>query len=246
MIAEELELALHNAFVNARQDRHQLIGVEHLLFAILETPSAAQVLQACGAHPDKLRGSLSANINAQTPRCAMDEDVDTQPTLGFQRAMQRAILHAQSKGKKQVVGADVLLAVLREEKSYAAQFLKQQGIEWLRVASYISHGTVDLQGQGEPGSPNQEHPGTSSEVQVVLYNDDFTPMELVVSVLGQFFGMNREEATEVMLEVHREGAAVCGLYSRQAGKELAEQVRAHARERGYPLRCEAITPKKAS
>src|SRR5215210_2959970 len=107
MIAQELEVSLHMAFVEARQKRHEFITVEHLLLALLDNPTAAEVLRACGANMDELR-------KKQTPRIAADREVDTQPTLGFQRVIQRAILHVQSSGKKEVTGANVLVAIFGE------------------------------------------------------------------------------------------------------------------------------------
>ena len=114
MIAQELEVSLHMAFVEARQQRHEFITVEHLLLALLDNPSAAEVLRACSAQVDDLRQSLSTFIKDNTPQVAGTEEVDTQPTLGFQRVIQRAIMHVQStgSGKKEVTGANVLVAIL--------------------------------------------------------------------------------------------------------------------------------------
>jgi ATP-dependent Clp protease ATP-binding subunit ClpA len=101
MIAQELEVSLHMAFVEARQQRHEFITVEHLLLALLDNPSAAEVLRACSANIDDLRKSLTNFIKDNTPQVAGTDDVDTQPTLGFQRVIQRAIMHVQSTGKRQ-------------------------------------------------------------------------------------------------------------------------------------------------
>src|ERR671923_47521 len=128
MIAQELEVSLHMAFVEARQKRHEFITVEHLLLALLDNPTAAEVLRACGANMDELRKNLTQHITEQTPRIAADREVDTQPTLGFQRVIQRAILHVQSSGKKEVTGANVLVAIFGEKDSHAVYFLQQQGI----------------------------------------------------------------------------------------------------------------------
>src|SRR5688572_25893195 len=118
MIAQELEVSLHMAFVEARQKRHEFITVEHLLLALLDNPTAAEVLRACGANMDELRKNLTQHITEQTPRIAADREVDTQPTLGFQRVIQRAILHVQSSGKKEVTGANVLVAIFGENNSH--------------------------------------------------------------------------------------------------------------------------------
>ena len=140
MIAQELEVSLHMAFVEARQKRHEFITVEHLLLALLDNPTAAEVLRACGANIDDLRKQLTQHIGEQTPRIAPDREVDTQPTLGFQRVIQRAILHVQSSGKKEVTGANVLVAIFGEKDSHAVYFLQQQGITRLDVVNFISHG----------------------------------------------------------------------------------------------------------
>ncbi|MBM3945683.1 MAG: ATP-dependent Clp protease ATP-binding subunit ClpA, partial [SAR202 cluster bacterium] len=110
MIAQELEVSLHMAFMDARQKRHEFITVEHLLLAMLDNPTAAEVLRACAVEIDDLRKLLADFITEHTPKLAA-EDADTQPTLGFQRVIQRAILHVQSSGKKEVTGANVLVAI---------------------------------------------------------------------------------------------------------------------------------------
>src|SRR3954469_8291440 len=139
MIAQELEVSLHMAFMEARQKRHEFITVEHLLLALLDNPSASEVLRACAADIDDLRKLLSDFVTEHTPILTGD-DVDTQPTLGFQRVIQRAILHVQSSGKKEVTGANVLVAIFGEKDSHAVYFLHQKGITRLDVVNYISHG----------------------------------------------------------------------------------------------------------
>jgi ATP-dependent Clp protease ATP-binding subunit ClpA len=155
MIAQELEVSLHMAFVEARQKRHEFITVEHLLLALLDNPTAAEVLRACGANMDELRKNLTQHIAEQTPRIAADREVDTQPTLGFQRVIQRAILHVQSSGKKEVTGANVLVAIFGEKDSHAVYFLQQQGIARLDVVNYISHGITKTP-QAHPGKADQD------------------------------------------------------------------------------------------
>ncbi len=142
MIAQELEVSLHMAFVEARQQRHEFITVEHLLLALLDNPSAAEVLRACSANIDDLRKSLSTFIKDNTPQVAGSDDVDTQPTLGFQRVIQRAIMHVQStgSGKKEVTGANVLVAIFGEKDSHAVYYLHQQGVTRLDVVNFIAHG----------------------------------------------------------------------------------------------------------
>ena len=140
MIAQELEVSLHMAFVEARQKRHEFITVEHLLLALLDNPSAAEALRACGGNIEQLRRDLSKFIVEHTPTIDGEEDIDTQPTLGFQRVIQRAILHVQSSGKKEVNGANVLVAIFGEKDSHAVYYLQKQGISRLDVVNFISHG----------------------------------------------------------------------------------------------------------
>jgi ATP-dependent Clp protease ATP-binding subunit ClpA len=142
MIAQELEVSLHMAFVEARQQRHEFITVEHLLLALLDNPSAAEVLRACSANIDDLRKSLANFIKDNTPQVAGTDEVDTQPTLGFQRVIQRAIMHVQStgNGKKEVTGANVLVAIFGEKDSHAVYYLHQQGVTRLDVVNFIAHG----------------------------------------------------------------------------------------------------------
>ncbi|MBK9394290.1 MAG: ATP-dependent Clp protease ATP-binding subunit ClpA [Uliginosibacterium sp.] len=156
MIAQELEVSLHMAFVEARQNRHEFITVEHLLLALLDNPSAAEVLRACAANTEELRRDLSGFITDHTPTVQGNEEIDTQPTLGFQRVIQRAILHVQSSGKKEVNGANVLVAIFGEKDSHAVFFLQRQGISRLDVVNFIAHGVAKAPNPGTQGaSPKQ-------------------------------------------------------------------------------------------
>src|SRR5919197_4370670 len=242
MIAQELEVSLHMAFVEARQKRHEFITVEHLLLALLDNPTAAEVLRACGANMDELRKNLTQHITEQTPRIAADREVDTQPTLGFQRVIQRAILHVQSSGKKEVTGANVLVAIFGEKDSHAVYFREQQGIARLDVSNYISHGISEPPLSRDEGLDlNLDLEGqlaAQAARQIILFHDDATPTEFMIGVLQDFLLMNPEEAAEVMEEARRDGKAVCGLYPRAAAETIVEQVRAFAREHGHSLRCE--------
>jgi ATP-dependent Clp protease ATP-binding subunit ClpA len=159
MIAQELEVSLHMAFVEARQQRHEFITVEHLLMALLDNPSAAEVLRACSANIDDLRKSLAQFIKENTPTVGGSEEVDTQPTLGFQRVIQRAIMHVQStgSGKKEVTGANVLVAIFGEKDSHAVYYLHQQGVTRLDVVNYIAHGIK----KSEPPEPPKGQEGGS-------------------------------------------------------------------------------------
>ena len=167
MIAQELEVSLHMAFVEARQQRHEFITVEHLLLALLDNPSAAEVLKACAANIDDLRKSLTTFIKENTPTVGGTEEVDTQPTLGFQRVIQRAIMHVQStgSGKKEVTGANVLVAIFGEKDSHAVYYLHQQGVTRLDVVNYIAHG-IKKSEPPEPLKSNEPNSGEGEKEEV--------------------------------------------------------------------------------
>ena len=169
MIAQELEVSLHMAFVEARQKRHEFITVEHLLLALIDNPSAAEALRSCGAKTDTLRKDLTNFIDEHTPTVSGEDDIDTQPTLGFQRVIQRAILHVQSSGKKEVNGANVLVAIYGEKDSHAVYFLQKQGVTRLDVVNYISHGISKV--------PQQAKAAPESEVETDGEKGEAGPLE---------------------------------------------------------------------
>ncbi len=163
MIAQELEVSLHIAFVEARQKRHEFITVEHLLLALLDNPTAAEALRACGANVEQLRKDVTQFIAEHTPTVPGDNEIDTQPTLGFQRVIQRAILHVQSSGKKEVNGANVLVAIFGEKDSHAVYYLQKQGITRLDVVNFISHGISKVP---QPKATTEgEHEGEQEQAQ---------------------------------------------------------------------------------
>ena len=183
MIAQELEVSLHMAFVEARQQRHEFITVEHLLLALLDNPSAAEVLKACSANIDDLRKSLVGFIKDNTPQVAGTDEVDTQPTLGFQRVIQRAIMHVQStgNGKKEVTGANVLVAIFGEKDSHAVYYLHQQGVTRLDVVNFIAHGIK----KSDPPEPNKaSEPGAESE-ESAEKGEKGSPLEQFTQNLNQ-------------------------------------------------------------
>ncbi|KQW88386.1 ATP-dependent Clp protease ATP-binding subunit ClpA [Massilia sp. Root418] len=168
MIAQELEVSLHMAFVEARQARHEFITVEHLLLALLDNPSAAEVLRACAVNIEDLRKTLTNFIGDNTPTVPGTGEVDTQPTLGFQRVIQRAIMHVQSasNGKKEVTGANVLVAIFGEKDSHAVYYLHQQGVTRLDVVNFISHGVrKDQQSDAAKASEGVEEGAPGAEGQ---------------------------------------------------------------------------------
>lgn len=167
MIAPDLEVSLHMAFVESRQKRYEFITVEHLLLAMLDNASAAEVLNACLVDIEGLRSVLVDHITRHTPVINGKEEVDTQPTLGFQRVIQRAILHVQSSGKKEVTGANVLVSIFGEKDSHAVYFLHQRGVTRLDVVNYISHNIRKVPHENDAKTGNEgdgEHESSSSGV----------------------------------------------------------------------------------
>jgi ATP-dependent Clp protease ATP-binding subunit ClpA len=183
MIAQELEVSLHMAFVDARQQRHEFITVEHLLMALLDNPSASEVLRACAANIEDLRKALAQFIKDNTPTVGGSDEVDTQPTLGFQRVIQRAIMHVQStgSGKKEVTGANVLVAIFGEKDSHAVYYLHQQGVTRLDVVNFIAHGIKKSEppeptkGEGKP--EGDQSPSDEGDAQVGGAGGKASPLE---------------------------------------------------------------------
>ena len=158
MLSKELEYTLNLAFKEAREKLHEFMTVEHLLLALTDNAAAAKVLKACGANVEKLKTELVAFLDETTPLLSPNDNRDTQPTLGFQRVLQRAIFHVQSSGKKEVTGANVLVVIFGEQDSQAVYLLNKQNIHRLDVVNYISHGIskVAPEEESEEGTPNTE------------------------------------------------------------------------------------------
>jgi ATP-dependent Clp protease ATP-binding subunit ClpA len=156
MLSKELEQTLNEAFKGARSKRHEFMTVEHLLLALLDNEAAVKVLEACGSDIGSLRGDLTEFVDATTPLIPEDEEErDTQPTLGFQRVLQRAVFHVQSSGREEVTGANVLVAIFSEQESQAVYFLKMQRIARLDVVNYITHGISKVAGEDEGVDPDR-------------------------------------------------------------------------------------------
>jgi ATP-dependent Clp protease ATP-binding subunit ClpA len=152
MLNKELEQSLNQAFLEAREKRHEFITVEHILLMLTENASAIAVLKACGADIKKLREDLEIFVDQNTPLLLGDEDRETQPTLGFQRVLQRALFHVQSSGQGEVSGANVLVAIFSEQDSHAVYLLHSQNIERLDVTNYLSHGISRIDDSSEDAS----------------------------------------------------------------------------------------------
>ncbi len=167
MLSKELEFTLNLAFKDAREKRHEFMTVEHLLLALLDNPAAAEVLRSSGADLDILKKELKTFLEETTPLLPPNDNRETQPTLGFQRVLQRAVFHVQSSGKKEVTGANVLVAIFSEQESQAAYFLNKQDITRLDVVNYISHGISKVSGDAheEEAAPETEAPGNAEAPQ---------------------------------------------------------------------------------
>ncbi|OGT20976.1 MAG: ATP-dependent Clp protease ATP-binding subunit ClpA [Gammaproteobacteria bacterium RBG_16_57_12] len=163
MISRELELTLNEAYQVAREQRHEFMTVEHLLLALLDNPSASAALRACGADEKKLKRDITRFLSETTPSIPANDDREIQPTLGFQRVLQRAVLQVQAAGKKEVSGANVLVAIFSEQESQATYFLHKQNVTRLDMLNYISHGIskVPEEGESENLTPHHDEEGGS-------------------------------------------------------------------------------------
>ena len=173
MLNKELEFTLNLAFKDAKEKRHEFITVEHLLLSLLDNPSASSILQACEANVNVLRHNLLEFIDATTPRLPVDDlERETQPTLGFQRVLQRAVFHVQSAGKTEVSGANVLAAIFSEQESQAVYFLRRENITRLDVINYISHGYSKFH-----ANDSNENMHLSLEDESMGYENNESPLE---------------------------------------------------------------------
>ena len=162
MLSKELEFTLNLAFKEAREKQHEFMTVEHLLYALLGNPSAVEVLRACGADIDELKKELDKFLDETTPLLSTEDSRETQPTLGFQRVLQRAVFHVQSSDKNEVTGANVLVAIFSEQESQAVYFLNRMNITRLDVVNYISHGISKV---NDPAEENLEGAETGSPAE---------------------------------------------------------------------------------
>lgn len=173
MLNKELEFTLNLAFKEAKEKRHEFMTVEHLLLSLLDNPSAGNVLQACDANIESLRRDLIEFIDETTPRIPEDElDRETQPTLGFQRVLQRAVFHVQSAGKTEVTGANVLAAIFSEQESQAVYFLRRENITRLDVINYISHGVSKYQ-----NNDMHDHMNSSMDDEMMSTESNESPLD---------------------------------------------------------------------
>jgi ATP-dependent Clp protease ATP-binding subunit ClpA len=161
MLSKELEFTLNLAFKEAREKNHEFMTVEHLLYALLGNPSAVEVLRACGGNLEQLKQDVGIFLEETTPKLSAEDTRETQPTLGFQRVLQRAVFHVQSSDKTEVTGANVLVAIFSEQESQAVYFLNKLNITRLDVVNYISHGISKVYDQAEENTENAEEAETA-------------------------------------------------------------------------------------
>jgi ATP-dependent Clp protease ATP-binding subunit ClpA len=186
MLNKELEFTLNLAFKKAKEKRHEFMTVEHLLLALLDNPSAGNVLASCSADVDNLRFQLNQFIDETTPVIpTTDPDRETQPTLGFQRVLQRAVFHVQSAGKTEVTGANVLAAIFSEQESQAVYLLRQENITRLDIVNYISHGIAKFQEDEDEMPGSMDMPGPSMEEEMPSELSGGSPLELYCTNLNQ-------------------------------------------------------------
>lgn len=182
MLNRELEVTLNLAFKEARTKRHEFMTVEHLLLALLDNEAAATVLRACGANIDRLRRDLLEFIDSTTPLIPQqDDERETQPTLGFQRVLQRAVFHVQSSGKREVTGANVLVAIFSEQESQAVFLLKQQSVARIDVVNFIAHGISKVPGAAPEADQDQD----AAEEEGAEPSSSNNPLEAYASNLNE-------------------------------------------------------------
>ncbi|WP_250658285.1 ATP-dependent Clp protease ATP-binding subunit ClpA [Alkalimarinus coralli] len=190
MLSKDLELTLNTAFRSAREKRHEFMTVEHLLLALLDNDDAIKVLGACAADLSLLRNELVEFVDSTTPLIpTSDDDRETQPTLGFQRVLQRAVFHVQSSGKKEVTGANVLVAIFSEQESQAVYVLKKQNVARIDVVNFISHGISKVPGHHDH---DHEHPGENENQEEVTEDGTAAnPLESFATNLNELANKGR-------------------------------------------------------
>lgn len=204
MLNKDLEITLNTAFREARNRRHEFMTVEHLLLALIDNPSASEALNACGVETEGLKRELSEFIDETTPVIPdLEEDRETQPTLGFQRVLQRAVFHVQSSGRNEVTGVNVLVAIFSEQESQAVYLLKKADVSRLDIVNYISHGISKSDDEVEPEDNEEMHEEnheTASEEKTKLEN--FTANLNVMAKAGQIDPLvGRDQEVERTIQV---------------------------------------------
>jgi ATP-dependent Clp protease adapter protein ClpS len=238
-----LEHSIQRALAAANQRQHEYATLEHLLLALTDDEDASTVMRACNVDLEKLRRDLIVSIESEPENPATDGSKDAKPTGNFQRVIQRAVTHGESVGREKVTGAEVLVAILAEHESRAADFLQRQGATRYELTRYISHGigsdrdALDRKGRDGPTQHTASDTPAGLTAQVLLLNDDYTPMEFVVHVLEHVFDKDHEAAIRIMLEIHNNGSGTCGVYPHDVADAKVREVLDFAREHQHPLQC---------
>ncbi|MGM9481849.1 ATP-dependent Clp protease adaptor ClpS [Roseateles sp. NT4] len=257
-IAGDVTASLHDCFSEARKRRYETVSLEQLLLALLGSPRVVEVLLACSVDLARLREGLEAILQHGTPLVAGSAPVQPRPSFELEHALQRAILRVQATRGRPVAstgplqaarralarwmplpsraavdGADLLVAVFSEKESPAVRELQRHGTTHFDVTRYLAHGIR----KSDPAEPLMVEGPAHKDVDVVLFNDDFTPMEFVVKLLQDHFMFDLGSAEQVMLKIHREGRAVCGCFAADVAASKVELVRAAAHQEEHPLRC---------
>jgi ATP-dependent Clp protease adapter protein ClpS len=232
VFSESLEHSLGRALAIAQERHHDHATEQHLLLALTDDPDAAAVMRACEVDLDRLRRAvwLSLSTSDENP---LASGATPLTSSGFQAIVKRTVVHAQSAGRGAATGADILAQMFAEPA--AAALLREHGMTRYDATRYISHGIA----KGNRIAPTPQSPADKSSLaaEVRLLNDDFTPMEFVVHVLERVFDEDRESATRVMLEIHRNGVGTCGIYPYEAAAAKVAEVLKLAREHQHPLEC---------
>lgn len=258
LVARDMEVSLHMAFVTARKLRYETISLDQLLLALLDNPRAAEVLRGCAVDVEAMRADVSQIVRNSSSVAPGSDSVEPVASPEFQRVLQRAIARVmalrqspgqrpqapgspswvpsilrKSIGRPAVDGADVLAALMEEPAGPAVDELQRHGVTRLAVTSVIAHGSAGT----DAITRLQVRVDDAASMAIVLENDDFTPMEFVVEVLQECLGLTPESAVRVMLQVHNEGRAIAGRFPVEVAAEKAERLRAAASQAGHPFRC---------
>ena len=185
MLNKELELSLNKAFHDASEKRHEFITVEHILLMLTDNKAATAVLEACGGDIALLRTELETFVDENTPLLLTGEDRDTQPTLGFQRVLQRALFHVQSSGGGKVSGANVLVAIFSEQDSHAVYLLNKHNIERLDITNYLSHGISRINEDSEDDNITQPDDSAAPEPEKTNPLDQFATNLNELAIAGK-------------------------------------------------------------
>jgi ATP-dependent Clp protease adapter protein ClpS len=240
IFSDSLAQSLQRARAIAGAGQHEYATLEHLLLALADDTDAVAVFRACNVDLEKLRRNLVSFVDSELAKSETGRSENSKPSAAFQRVVQRAVVHAQSVGREQVTGANVLVAVLSERESQASAALEEQGMTRYDATLYVCHGfgKADRLSPRRAEAAPRELPKTPAvRAKVLLLNDDYTPMQFVVDVLERVFEKDHETAKRIMIDIHNSGVATCGLYPYDVASTKVREVLDLAREQQHPLQC---------